>query len=595
MRKMGACNGMSRSCIEHTGHCPRRRRHGFGRPARHAGVGQLQALGVLIGLLLAAAPALYGDVVHKVDGSCLKGEIEKEDEDSIWVKTSCGTIRVDKCDIDRIEPEDAGGEPGTQKQPAAAKPAAPEEVEKAGKPDAPRGSAAPGKPAGSARPAKASSGKDLLGDDNLGKLKKICEERAAAHEGVPWEKAHVISTAHFDLKCNCTIKAARYYAWVLEKLYDKYSRVFAGFDPGGGRCAVRIYRSHDEFCKLENKPANNAGYYSPSQQLLAASHGGAVMTIAHEGCHFFQYMIFGGAMMSMPIWLIEGMAVVMECARVDRKNGKILLEGCGYRLPSLQKMIRQGSNIPLSQVMGTPQAQFSGKHYAHAGVFTYWLIEGSGKSKFARLYHDFLRLASGGAGRPSHFEELCKKFGTTLSAVEEEWKKWVLEERMKTPGKVVGGRFVCEEHGFEVSAPGPEWKLSTENMPAGEFCVMTHESVNGYISIRTGGTGVPRLPEFIAAFDQARKTDELQSFRRISLEYRKYMKDALDGYDMVEEYADPNNPVTTALQRRRSVGIFMIDLRYIVSCSADPDKFDALQPYFNKTVESLRIDADKLD
>ena len=71
--------------------------------------------------------------------------------------------------------------------------------------------------------------------------------------------------------------------------------------------------------------------------------------------------------------------------------------------------------------------------------------------------------------------------------------------------------------------------------------------------------------------------------------------DTLDGWDGISEYADPESPLTKEFQRRRGISMSMVDTLYNFSCMTDPDKFDEFQKYFEKVVDSFRLDAGKLD
>ena len=564
----------------------------------------LLVFSICIAFSLVVSSLCLADVIHKTDGSLVRGKITKEDEDFVWIKTAGGTFKVDRYDIERVE---RGGneedvEPGL-KETEPEKPAV-EEVEKPAEPE---------KPAKPEKPKKSAPGHDkLLGKDNIARLKKICKDRMKAYEGVSWDKAYGFNTQHFDIKCNSSQKVAKHYAWLMEKLYSKYCNVFAAFNPKAIRCRIEIYRNYTEFRRLKGVQPGVGGFYQPGRHVLCGFHGrmGTMTTqgvLAHEGCHLFQDL-FLPRFQFAPIWVLEGMATLMEAAKIE-KDGKIHIRGVSPdRLSHLQNMIKGGSSIPLSTVMSTPQPQFRAQHYAHAGMFTFWLIKGAKKKSVAYLYNDYLKIATGGttstgatlrpqAIRSGDFEKMCQQRGISLAKLEEQWKKWVLKQKVERPGKAVGSKFVCDDYGFSVSTPGPGWKIETKETH-GALCIMKHKNIKGLILVSVGGTfGTPNLDEFLAMVDQMRQKSQskLQDYKRISRERKKFYNDTLDGWDGVSEYADPESPLTKEFQRRRGISMSMVDTLYNFSCMADPDKFDEFQKYFDKVIESFRLDASKLD
>lgn len=563
-----------------------------------------------IALCVLVASQTLADVIYKTDGSRVKGKIVKESDEFVWVKTRYGTVKVDKFDIDRIEHGDDEEKPDPEPKkitpPEAEKPVV-EKVKKPVKPQEPK------KPVD--EPAPKSD--KLMSEDNLNKLRRICEDRMKAYQGVPWGNAHKFPVNYgnrkvFDVSCNSTKKVAKHYAWLMGKLYTKYCKVFAAFKPKTIVCRIEIYRNYTEFRRLKRMPPGVGGFYRPGRHVLCAFHGtmGTLNTtgvLAHEGCHLFQDL-FLSRFQYAPIWVLEGMATLMEAAKIE-KDGKIHIRGVSSdRLAHLQSMIRGGSSIPLGTVMSTPQRSFRAQHYAHAGMFTFWLIKGSKKKKLAYLYNDYLKIAAGGTTsggktlrpqqiRTGDFQRLCGEFKLSLSKLEEQWKKWVLKSKVERPGKVVGSKFICDEYGFEVSAPGPGWKIDTKDVHGRELCVMKHKDIEGRISVSMGGTfGTPNLDEFLAMVDSMREQQiaKLTRYKRISRERKKFMA-GLDGWDGVSEYADPESAITKDFKRRRGISISMVDTLYTFGCMVDPDKFDDFQQYFDKVLASFRLDANKLD
>lgn len=439
-------------------------------------------------------------------------------------------------------------------------------------------------------------------------VKKATEAAEKEYEGVPWERRHKLNTKHFMIECNSVKKIADKYAWLMERLYDKYSKVFAAFKPDSRKCNIFIHRNHQEFMQLRRRPAGVGGYYVPGQYQLVAFHGSFGATsntatvLAHEGTHLFQDLIgmFGRPVRS-PIWLIEGMAVLMEAAEVNYRTGKIRIRGVSRdRLVALQAELsgKRGSPMTLQTVLNTPQRGFSGRHYAYAGMLTYYFLQGASK-KHGLLYNDYVKIATGWEKtRPRQigqgdFEGLLDKYlKCTLSDIEEKWKKWVLKEK---PDKLVskkGSTYVCKKLGFEVSRPSTKWKGEIEDVQPGEVVVFTNEDLDARIAIGAGGNFMNYNLETLVTAIKKSLTDasskgDITDYKLVSEKF-----DDVKGhrvYDYVILSRSPKSTLTKELMKRRTVYFVTPDNLYSVRLMAPPDKYDQCLEDFLGALESFEI------
>jgi hypothetical protein len=456
--------------------------------------------------------------------------------------------------------------------------------------------------------------RDLSGKENLDSLLRICEVRKKAYEGVAYEKSHMITTRHFYIQCNSTEEIAKRYAWVLEKLYNKYRSVFAAFSPLERKCRIRITRNFSDFNKLRKDASIRelCGYYSPGSHSVSTYHGAqgylgnmdTVAILARATCYHFLDLILP-RYSNAPNWVRVGIALLMEDAEITEK-GRVKVKGLSApRLALLQHKGKAAQLTPLAELVSLKDEEFGPVREAQAVSFTWWLLKGAGSNKYALLYNDYLKIATGGttskdallrprAIRKGDFEKTCGVHDTTLADLEKEWKKWLQEQKPARPGKTVGYQFVCDEHGFVVTIPGSEWTVSKENVCANEVCVMASKSVKGRITVSVMGTcGRPDMSDFWKHLDEIRKKRKLQKFRLISRKKRKYMGE-LEGWESILEYADSNSPVTRELRKYRIAAVSMVDRIYMITGMSHPDDFDELQPHFDKVVKSFRLDAEKL-
>jgi tetratricopeptide (TPR) repeat protein len=646
---------------------------GSGREKRQEGAGMalhrnLTLAHVLLALALSAlcAGAARADTIYLANGGKLEGTIIKEEPDKVTIKTKYGTQTIDRMDIDRvdaskserelyeekkaqIEDNDAEGfyrlglwckENGLEQQAEA-------EMERVLEidPDHDGARAELG--------YQKYEGEWLTEDEVMEKkgfrkwqgewvesqeydrrmkekirLDKEKEEREAAklaeevkkateaamkeYEGVPWDQAHQKDTDHFHIVCNSTVEIMEKYAWLMERLYDKYQKVFAAFEPDKRKCNIYIHRNHQEFMQMRRKPAGVGGFYMPGQYQLVAFHGmfggtGDTTTVlAHEGTHLFQDLIgmFGTPTRS-PIWLIEGLAVVMEAADINWRSGKISIKGVSRdRLVALQSEL-QGKGgmqaMTIQQVMNTPHSGFSGRHYAYAGMFTYWLLDGA-TAKHVQVYNDYVRIATGGPNnqpRPRQiqaddFQKLLDKYlKCTVDDLEKIWIKWVLKQKPEQLVFKRGNSFVSKELGFSVTRPSTKWKGGLDDLQSGEMVAFTNKELEARIYITAGGNFMNYTVESLVdalkkSYSEAETKGAITDYKLVSEKF-----DTVKGhrvYDMVILAKNPKSEISTELMKRRYVYFITPDNVYSVRLMAPPDKYDECLMDFANTLEGFEID-----
>jgi hypothetical protein len=143
------------------------------------------------------------------------------------------------------------------------------------------------------------------------------------------------------------------------------------------------------------------------------------------------YVAFGD-FPDAPAWLNEGMGSLFE--QCGERDGHIV----GYtnwRLPGLQKAIREGRARPFKELTALSAGDFyskeTGTNYAQARYLCYYLQE---RGLLARYYREFL---TNHAADPTGFDTLKRVLGIEdVNAFQKEWEKFILglsEEIRLTP------------------------------------------------------------------------------------------------------------------------------------------------------------------
>ncbi|MHC4662028.1 MAG: tetratricopeptide repeat protein [Planctomycetota bacterium] len=491
--------------------------------------------------------------------------------------------------------------------------------------------------------------KETLADKEKKKLEaerreaqKAEEKKKKEYEGVPWDQRHIIKTEHYEIHCNSTRKQAEAYSKIMEALFAKYAHVFRALKPEKRRSRVYINRNQREFMEMWRKPMGVGGFYRPDSRDLYSYHGsfgvtGTTLTVlAHEGCHQFQHLFVKGDMYqfaTMPIWCLEGMAVIFEAAEVSR-TGKVKLEGPSPdRIKQLQQMIPDEKHITLREMLDTPRMQFGGSHYNTAGAFTWWLLKTSKKKRYLALYEKYLlncvdraqrdggrsaqRAGPGfGGGEAAPFEALAQEIaGKNLEDLEKEWRKYVLKIRLPKLGRLSGDTYKSKELGFEITRPSRKWESKKEKeLSAGTICCFEipipgakkddeNKSYAQFSVVSYGNSLGTTADESLESWEDDVKRN-LEQQKRYVKDTSKHVTDfkvvekkkmVISGYDaamFLYEIKIPESKWNRNLTTNLVVTVYTTERIYRLSGAAQSDKYDEYKDDFMKMVESMIIEAD---
>ncbi|RME88116.1 MAG: DUF1570 domain-containing protein, partial [Planctomycetota bacterium] len=251
-------------------------------------------------------------------------------------------------------------------------------------------------------------------------------------EDVPWSQAHVYESKYYRIKSNTKPKYIKVYAIMLDKFFEKYSKVFRYNKPLRRRLPVYIYANHRQFMQMENKPPGVGGFFQwgGGGAKVVAYHGtfgqtGNTFTVlAHECTHQFENLVLGStSMRRTPIWIIEGLAVFFESAYYDVPHKKVIIGTIPYeRLRTVKMMIRRGNYIRIKDLIRTPQPQFTAIHYAHAWSVIYWMVYTSRRNR--RVFMQIWETCKRGGLTVQQLKDIIKVDFDRWEAV---WKDWVMK------------------------------------------------------------------------------------------------------------------------------------------------------------------------
>jgi len=432
---------------------------------------------------------------------------------------------------------------------------------------------------------------------------KLRREKQEAEQGVPWEQRHILKSKHYELHTNVSKANADMYLRVMEALYKKYSKVFAALEPKHKTCVVHIRRSQQEFMQAYRMSRGVGGFYRPGQGLLVAFHGrfgltGSTMTVlAHEGCHQFQDLFCGGRMMSLPIWVIEGMAVIFESAEIDSRKGKVDLGGLNTdRVRNLQGMMKQNRHVTIPRMLSTPQRGFGGAHYCTGGAFTWWLLKDSKKKKYKTLYEQYLVKIIRGKRRASRdgsdFGKMAQEItGKTIQELEQEWQKYVMKIEIPKFGVYAGMRFISKSYRFEVAKPNKNWKEIKEetDLPKGYAMLWNNKKLKARFSVRYARNQNASLDIELQRFEQNAANGKGVSGFKMLHKKRTYVG-AYEAAEFLYECTNSNSTLSQNLLKVRRMVIVTRRTVYYLVAECEADRWNKARKDFKKIFDSFKLD-----
>ncbi len=179
----------------------------------------------------------------------------------------------------------------------------------------------------------------------------------------------------------------------------------------------------------------------PAYRLLRAS------VIIHEFTHALHWADQAARKQQHPIWISEGLATLFETAKWV---GDRWMPQHSYRLGIVQRAIKLNRWTPWADIMKMNQLQFMMQaqvNYAQARYMLFFMHE---KGYLKRFYDEYTN-ATGYEGDKTASESYEVIFGKPLSAVERDWKAWILEQEVPSVpylgirSEAKGGKLVVQQ------------------------------------------------------------------------------------------------------------------------------------------------------
>ncbi|TET36856.1 MAG: DUF1570 domain-containing protein [Planctomycetota bacterium] len=427
---------------------------------------------------------------------------------------------------------------------------------------------------------------------------KLREEKRIGEEGVPWEQRHILKSGHYTLECNCSKEIANMYLRTLEALYKKYMKIFAALNPKQKKCRVQIRRNHQEFMQAYRKPAGVGGFYGGGS--LCAYHGrfgitGSTVTVlAHEGCHQFQDMFAKRGMFSMPIWVLEGMAVIFESAEIDPRKGTVDLVGLNTdRVRNLQSMMKGNRHVTLKQMLVTPQSSFRGSHYCTAGAFTWWLLKASKKKKYKFLYERYLVKLVEGKSRVQRgeFEKMAQEItGKTFDELAAEWREYVMKIEIPKFGVMAGNRFISKTLRFEVTRPTKTWKEVDESELGSGYAMSwrNQKAAAAFSVLYVKASGASADMELQKFEKDVKENADIQDFSLLNK--KKTFVAEYEAAEFLYECRNAKSKVSTNLMKKRRVVVITPKVTYYIVAECESELWKKYEKDFKKMINSFKLD-----
>ncbi len=429
---------------------------------------------------------------------------------------------------------------------------------------------------------------------NLMAQDKTDEQLRKEHEGVPWEKAHVVESEHYTVKCNSTGEVAKRYSGVMEKLFLLYNSTFPNVYTKKMKWEVWVYRTRREFQELHSKKASvTAGYYSPWDKRIYTYHGlfgisGSTFNIlAHEGTHAFQHS-FLKSFYKTPEWLLEGMAVVFEGIEVGKDGTLSLKKPPRDRLVQVKVELKEGKALKLSHIVGEEAKPFTRRMYAYAGLFIWWLAKTDAKRR--KVLDELLTLLSTRGYEKNDLENLLRShLAKDLAGIDKQWRAWIRKERAQYTGRTIpGGAYTSKLLRFSIKRPKSNWAMDGNKAPVDGECIV-------YLRKRTGArisvtAYVNQLPLSADELYLQWLRDLESGVTGLKVERKERLKlKGQPGFMIDYVGSEPRSKITTEKQRVALRAVVTTHHIYILRMQSPPEKWQENRDDFTRALERFKL------
>ncbi|MHC5036684.1 MAG: DUF1570 domain-containing protein [Planctomycetota bacterium] len=210
---------------------------------------------------------------------------------------------------------------------------------------------------------------------------------------------------------------------------------------------VRIFRDEKEFLIYRGKDDPAMGYFRVDDDNcveevvmidIARDPSETFDTLLHEGTHLMLYLWGKAKEFDFPRWIDEGMAEYFG-GSMYRPSAKSLknVYSTGlvkpWRWMRIKKQLEKGEAVPLAKFFLMGYDEFEGRHYAQAWSLIHFFAHYKNGARAKLLYkycHELMRTVREGERAVALFQKI---FRYPLPKLEEEWKKYVLELKPRTP------------------------------------------------------------------------------------------------------------------------------------------------------------------
>jgi hypothetical protein len=171
-----------------------------------------------------------------------------------------------------------------------------------------------------------------------------------------------------------------------------------------------------------DEPETPYGYYSPSASALVMNIGPGAGTLSHELVHPYMEANFPG----VPAWFNEGVASLYEQPR--EREGK-LWGTTNWRLPGLQRGLKEAALPSLARMMATTSDEFYGADYDAYAMARFLCQYLQDHGQLHRFYETFVASVGSSASDPTGVAALEEVLGMDLASFEPVWHRWAMSLR----------------------------------------------------------------------------------------------------------------------------------------------------------------------
>jgi len=237
---------------------------------------------------------------------------------------------------------------------------------------------------------------------------QVEEKPKQEEKGIPWDKARPRKIGEYTLKTNLPRRRAAFYRNVVTSVQSNLKALLGSIikEKGAEKTRIWVFASGEEFSMMTGVRREDGGFWRREEHLIATYHdapeekGGTTGILARMMAYdWMSRATPRGAV--VPAWFVEGVAGYFEAAKFD-KSGRCKLGGLPRQAVITVKSLLEKGRLPrITDLITAPRARFNDTMKLAAWSLVHFLHRTPKHRRSFSQYWQAVKVAAAGQSRPN--------------------------------------------------------------------------------------------------------------------------------------------------------------------------------------------------